>query len=209
MSTVELEPRFCDRVAIFAQLRHHASGLGVVVANTHLTVAHANNSHDIPMCRPTQMAHVLRELGARSVDGALPFLCADMNSDHLETEPPDGPYTAQDVSRPVHMAFEKGFASALHEARPQANFAHLQLRAGWLRGLCLLQEKSPGVPRLLLPASRRSTTGHRLEPHDWLGRGATLHAFGSPPSRCRVFPGTGTGAGAWRCLRCRLSRCSV
>merc|ERR1719265_1799566 len=43
-----------------------------------------------------------------------------MNCDHLEEEPPMQrrgflQYTAHEVSKPVHMAFDEGFRSALHE----------------------------------------------------------------------------------------------
>lgn len=116
MESVELEPRFCDRVAIVAQMTHRASGRKLIVANTHLTVAHATNDHDIPMCRPLQMEQVLKLAGA-SPDG-IQILCADMNSDHLETEP-SGPYSAAEVNKPVDMAFDECFASALHEAHPK------------------------------------------------------------------------------------------
>jgi len=114
---MDLAPGFCDRVAIFASMRHIASGQRLVIANTHLTVAHASNDHDIPMCRPKQMQQVLDRLEDLSGCDAV-FICADMNSDHLETEPPNGPYTAEQVNRPVHMAFGQGFDSALHTCLP-------------------------------------------------------------------------------------------
>merc|ERR1712107_98824 len=47
------------------------------------------------------------------------FICADMNSDHLAKKP-SGPYMPQAVSRPVHMAFEQGYTSALHHMHPRA-----------------------------------------------------------------------------------------
>ncbi|CAL1130017.1 unnamed protein product [Cladocopium goreaui] len=112
----ELEPDFCDRVAMYAKLTHVDSGCRILVANTHLTVAHADNSHDIPFCRPRQMEQVLHRLLAAQCCDAV-FLCADMNSDHLEREP-SGPYPPEMVNRPVTMAFEQGFASALHARHP-------------------------------------------------------------------------------------------
>ncbi|CAE7889659.1 sohB [Symbiodinium microadriaticum] len=112
VSCQHLEPDFCDRVAMYAWLSHAETGCRILVANTHLTVAHATNGHDIPFCRPRQMEQVLDVmLTAPGVDALL--LCADMNSDHLELEP-SGPYVAELVNRPVSMAFEKGFHSALH-----------------------------------------------------------------------------------------------
>lgn len=126
VQALELEPRFCDRVAQVATMRHRTSGLQLFVANTHLTVAHASNNHDIPFARPLQMEQVMNAiLGAQS--DSLVFLCADMNCDHLETEDPISKglapqYTAADVSQPVAMAFQEGLVSALHSvlsgARP-------------------------------------------------------------------------------------------
>lgn len=124
-----LEPAYCDRVCQLACLRHAATGKSLIVANTHLTVAHATNGHDIPSVRPQQMAQVLAQLQAmaKNVDDSTNcamLLCADMNCDHLETHAPllsDGspsPYTAAQVFRPVTMAFQSGLQSALHTARP-------------------------------------------------------------------------------------------
>lgn len=108
-----LEPGYCDRVAQLATLRH-ASGLPMVVANTHLTVAHADNDHDIPSARPEQMKQVLDLVEASK--GSVALICADVNSDHLEASPPASlyNYSAADVSRPVTMAFDRGLRSALH-----------------------------------------------------------------------------------------------
>jgi len=123
VEAMDLHPAFCDRVALVARLRHAATGRRLLVANTHLTVAHAHNDHDIPMCRPTQMQQMLDALGTASPKD-LVFMGADMNSDHLETEPPVSkkggptPYTAADVSKPVSMAFEAGLVSALHSVSP-------------------------------------------------------------------------------------------
>mmetsp|Transcript_133591 Transcript_133591/g.236400 ORF Transcript_133591/g.236400 Transcript_133591/m.236400 type:complete len:333 (+) Transcript_133591:35-1033(+) len=129
VSNYELEPGFCDRVAILGSMTHRSSGQKILVANTHLTVAHASNDHDIPHCRPLQMEQVLKLLSATSPDTSV-FLCADMNSDHLEAED-SGPYSAAEVSRPVTMAFESGYTSALHSvigsARPishTCSYAH-------------------------------------------------------------------------------------
>lgn len=122
---LELEPRFCDRVALVASMRHAATGRRLLLANTHLTVAHAHNDHDIPMCRPLQMQQVLDALSPAAPEDAV-IICADMNCDHLETEPPrkrgggESGYSAADVSRPVCMAFERGFESALHALNPGA-----------------------------------------------------------------------------------------
>jgi len=119
---LDLDPAFCDRVALVATARHSATGRQLLVANTHLTVAHAKNTHDIPMCRPLQMQQVL-DAAAAAGDSVLSFLCADMNCDHLETQAPTPwsgcpEYSAADVSKPVRMAFECGFVSALHELIP-------------------------------------------------------------------------------------------
>jgi len=113
VSPLELEPRSCDRVALVGRMRHIASGRRLVVVNTHLTVAHASNDYDIPHHRPLQMKQVLGQVEGSS---DVVIIGADLNSDHLEPEPPDSPfgYTVADVSRPVHMAFEQGFVSALH-----------------------------------------------------------------------------------------------
>lgn len=118
VTMLNLMPDFCDRVAILARILHQPTGRRIVVCNTHLTVAHATNNHDIPMARPLQMEQVLKV-----VDGAEPdeivYICADMNCDHLEKDPPKGDkYTAADVYRPVTMAFDQGFQSALHTAHP-------------------------------------------------------------------------------------------
>jgi len=111
-----LEPAVCDRVAMLARLEHVGSGCRLAFANTHLTVAHADNSHDIPRFRPQQMEQVLQMLeAAGEADGVV--LCADMNSDHLE-ERKSGRYSAEEVNRPVHMAFERGFDSSLHRIHP-------------------------------------------------------------------------------------------
>ncbi|CAK9093566.1 Uncharacterized calcium-binding protein At1g02270 [Durusdinium trenchii] len=112
----DLEPDFCDRVAMYAKITHVESGCRILVANTHLTVAHASNSHDIPFCRPRQMEQVLRRLLSAPCCDAV-FICADMNSDHLEREP-SGAYPPELVNRPVTMAFESGFVSALHTKHP-------------------------------------------------------------------------------------------
>jgi endonuclease/exonuclease/phosphatase family metal-dependent hydrolase len=126
---VELEPRYCDRVALVARMTHVESGQPVVVSNTHLTVAHASNGHDIPLARPQQMEQLLaRVAGSRAQaasaagvdsDNVLVLLCGDMNCDHLEDEPPEPcgqyRYTVEQVSEPVHACFRAGYVSALHE----------------------------------------------------------------------------------------------
>ena len=126
---VELEPRYCDRVALVARMTHVESGRPVVVSNTHLTVAHASNGHDIPLARPQQMEQLLarvadsraRAASAAGVDSdnVLVLLCGDMNCDHLEDEPPEPcgqyRYTVEQVSEPVHACFRAGYMSALHE----------------------------------------------------------------------------------------------
>eukprot|EP00434_Breviolum_minutum_P006858 symbB.v1.2.006050.t1/scaffold339.1/size225540/14 len=68
----DLEPDFCDRVAMYAKITHLESGCRILVANTHLTVAHAENGHDIPFCRPRQMeqAEKSHHLSLREVMGA-------------------------------------------------------------------------------------------------------------------------------------------
>jgi len=119
---LELEPQFCDRVAQVACMQHRASGRRVLLANTHLTVAHASNGHDIPYARPLQMRQVLDALLGADPEGLI-FLCADMNCDHLELEDPVSSqgapqFTAADVRRPVDMAFGAGLASALHSVLP-------------------------------------------------------------------------------------------
>ena len=96
---MKLSPTYCDRVALVARMTHRATTQRIIVANTHLTVAHASNGHDIPVCRPEQMAQVLRELGLAGEQDVV-LLCADMNCDHLETEP-SGVYSAKEVSLPV------------------------------------------------------------------------------------------------------------
>jgi endonuclease/exonuclease/phosphatase family metal-dependent hydrolase len=115
VSALELEPRNCDRVALVGRMRHRASGKRILVLNTHLTVAHVN-SYDIPHNRPLQMEQVL---AAARDEEAVVLIGADLNCDHLEDEPPPTrsgapAYTTADVARPVHMAFESGFRSALH-----------------------------------------------------------------------------------------------
>ena len=55
VSELNLEPSSCDRVALVGRMRHAASGVKLTVINSHLTVAHASNGHDIPHCRPLQM----------------------------------------------------------------------------------------------------------------------------------------------------------
>eukprot|EP00656_Telonema_subtile_P029746 TRINITY_DN32830_c0_g1_i1.p1 TRINITY_DN32830_c0_g1~~TRINITY_DN32830_c0_g1_i1.p1 ORF type:complete len:295 (-),score=52.75 TRINITY_DN32830_c0_g1_i1:42-926(-) len=121
VDAVELEPRSCDRVAILVTMRHVATGRGVSLANTHLTVAHASNGRDIPMCRPRQMEQVLCELAARQQGGGVCLCCADLNADHLETADPGGGHTAADCARPIRMAFEAGFESALHQVLPEGS----------------------------------------------------------------------------------------
>lgn len=144
VTDLELDPAFCDRVAIIARARHRATNQRIAVANTHLTVAHATNTHDIPMCRPEQMSQVLDAMADAMQPPSMPLepdpggdqgslpeaapepctcalICADMNCDHLETEPPAQrrgmpQYSAGEVGRPVQMAFDQGFLSALHEA---------------------------------------------------------------------------------------------
>ena len=64
IETVDLEPSFCDRVAMFVTMSHRDSGQRMLVCTTHLTVAHASNSHDIPSCRPMQCQQVLERLSA-------------------------------------------------------------------------------------------------------------------------------------------------
>mmetsp|Transcript_39217 Transcript_39217/g.110862 ORF Transcript_39217/g.110862 Transcript_39217/m.110862 type:complete len:309 (+) Transcript_39217:58-984(+) len=123
-----LQPSSCDRVVTIATMVHRASGRRVAVANTHLTVAHVN-AFDIPLNRPWQMKQVLELLAAAApVDGSpvARFCCGDLNSDHMDTEAATGEcdmfyghqysYSAEEVARPVHMAFEQGFRSALHES---------------------------------------------------------------------------------------------
>lgn len=113
---VDLEPGFCDRVLMLAAMRHAGTGRRVVLGNTHLTVAHAGNDHDIPMCRPLQMKQVLAALAEMRGEGpVLCLCCGDLNADHLETEAPGNGHTAQEAARPVTMAFEDGFQSALHQ----------------------------------------------------------------------------------------------
>jgi len=121
---IELMPQYCDRVAQVASMRHVASGRVLRVVNTHLTVAHASNDRDIPQNRPLQMSQVL-ELVQEDSPECL-FICADMNSDHLETQNPatgkvdrwgrsgSRAFLASEVSKPVQMAFDAGFQSALH-----------------------------------------------------------------------------------------------
>ena len=101
-----------------AHLKHALSGHRVCIVNTHLTVAHAENSWDIPSCRPLQMDQVLT--AARESKSDVTIISGDLNCDHLESEPPESPYnyTVADVSKPVHMAFQSGFQSALHESLP-------------------------------------------------------------------------------------------
>jgi len=112
---VKLEPYFCDRVAIVMTALHIESGHRISVANTHLTVAHVTNDHDVPMCRPRQIEQVLEIMSLKSPE-VLPFICADMNSDHWETCPPkDSAYTCEEISKPVHDVLRSGYVSALHE----------------------------------------------------------------------------------------------
>jgi endonuclease/exonuclease/phosphatase family metal-dependent hydrolase len=112
----ELKPQSCDRVALVANLVHTASGQRLSVINTHLTVAHVNG-HDIPKNRPMQMEQVLEAAGKE--DDTLSIIAADLNSDHLEPHSPPPAhgfsYTVAQVARPVYMAFEAGYTSALHE----------------------------------------------------------------------------------------------
>jgi endonuclease/exonuclease/phosphatase family metal-dependent hydrolase len=114
---VELEPASCDRVALVARMRHRASGRWLLVVTSHLTVAHASNGHDIPHCRPLQMQQLLNQVQS-AASGDVVIIAADMNCDHLEPEPPQNSYgyTVADVAKPVHMAFQAGFSSALHSA---------------------------------------------------------------------------------------------
>lgn len=134
---LELRPRGCDRVAMVARMCHSRSGRRIAVLNTHLTVAHASNDYDIPHHRPLQMQQVLaaaerllqegQGLEDGSANGTAVFIGADLNSDHLEDLPPASPYgyTPADVSRPVHMALEVGFRSALHDALSSSAVAAL------------------------------------------------------------------------------------
>ena len=93
-----------------------ASGQSLAVANTHLTVAHVTNDHDVPMCRPKQIEQILEIMSQKSPDDVLSFICADMNSDHRETYPPEGSeFTCEEISKPVHDVFRRGYVSALHE----------------------------------------------------------------------------------------------
>ena len=55
VESIDLEPRSCDRVAMVAKLTEVVTGRRIMILNTHLTVAHAGNSWDIPECRPQQM----------------------------------------------------------------------------------------------------------------------------------------------------------
>jgi len=124
VQNIELMPHYCDRVAQVASMRHVASGHVIRVVNTHLTVPHPSNDADIPQNRPLQMSQVL-ELLQEGTPSCL-FLCADMNSDHLETQNPatgkvdrwgrsgSREFLTSEVSKPVHMAFDAGFQSALH-----------------------------------------------------------------------------------------------
>jgi len=121
---VDLMPQYCDRVAQVTSMRHLASGRALRVVNTHLTVPHASNDMDIPQNRPLQMSQVLELL--REDSPTCLFICADMNSDHLETQNPatghvdqwgrrgSREFLAAEVSKPVQMAFDAGFQSALH-----------------------------------------------------------------------------------------------
>jgi endonuclease/exonuclease/phosphatase family metal-dependent hydrolase len=115
---LDLEPAFCARVALVARMRHRASGRRLLVVTSHLTVAHASNGHDIPHCRPLQMQQLLQQVQAAAESGDVVIIAADMNCDHLEAEPPQNSYgyTVADVAKPVHMAFQAGFSSALHSA---------------------------------------------------------------------------------------------
>ena len=62
-----MEPSYCDRVALVIRAEHRQSGVKVAIANSHLTVAHASNSHDIPLCRPQQAAELLAAISADEV----------------------------------------------------------------------------------------------------------------------------------------------
>eukprot|EP00039_Didymoeca_costata_P020942 m.342898 g.342898 ORF g.342898 m.342898 type:complete len:425 (-) comp22005_c0_seq1:223-1497(-) len=120
----DLRPRTCNRVAQIARMRDKYSGRTIVLGNTHLTVAHVNN-YDIPKNRPMQMQQVLDYMNANTDRGnELLLVCADMNCDHLETEPPQRQegapnFTTFDVSKPVHMAFEDGYSSLYHKCNPE------------------------------------------------------------------------------------------
>ena len=124
VDSFDLEPRSCDRVCMVGRMRHKASGRRIAVLNTHLTVAHASNGHDIPRCRPLQMEQVLdcalrQQADSAAVRADAVFIGADLNCDHLEEEASVSgkrSYTPAEVSRPVHMAFETGFRSAFHDA---------------------------------------------------------------------------------------------
>eukprot|EP00658_Telonema_sp_P-2_P054302 TRINITY_DN43199_c0_g1_i1.p1 TRINITY_DN43199_c0_g1~~TRINITY_DN43199_c0_g1_i1.p1 ORF type:complete len:264 (+),score=67.05 TRINITY_DN43199_c0_g1_i1:100-891(+) len=118
VSELELSPRYCDRVAIIATMRHIPSNRRVMVANTHLTVAHAH-TQDIPVARPTQMKQLLEEMEHRCEPGQTRLLCGDMNADHLETESPGNGWTAVDVAAPIIMAMEAGYFSSLHAVLPE------------------------------------------------------------------------------------------
>lgn len=115
---LDLEPASCDRVALVGRMRHRASGRCLLVVTSHLTVAHASNGHDIPHCRPLQMQRLLEQVQAAAASDDVVIIAADMNCDHLEPEPPQNSYgyTVADVAKPVHMAFQAGFSSALHSA---------------------------------------------------------------------------------------------
>ena len=131
----ELEPDHCNRVAIFFRAKHIASGRQIVVATTHLTVAHLN-SYDVLVNRPKQSDQVLKQLErlssaqCSSSQAPLVFLCADMNCDHLETFCPKNDYniSAADVSAPVVQVLKHGYSSAFHESL-NANLASLQGKA--------------------------------------------------------------------------------
>lgn len=120
---IDLEPSSCDRVCIYATMKHKSSARQIAVINTHLTVAHTSNGYDIPLNRPRQMEQVLGiAADVAPCEADLVFILGDLNCDHLESEDPGGGYHPSDLSKPVQMAFEKGFRSALHshllESRP-------------------------------------------------------------------------------------------
>jgi len=157
---VELMPQYCDRVAQVASMRHLASGFTLRVVNTHLTVPHASNDMDIPRNRPLQMSQVLELLQADSP--ACLFICADMNSDHLETENPatgkvdqwgrcgSRTFLASEVSKPVQMAFDAGLQSALHIAH--SSVRPVSHTSSYAQDGCVDYVLFHGVPLQLLDA---------------------------------------------------------
>eukprot|EP00434_Breviolum_minutum_P006857 symbB.v1.2.006049.t1/scaffold339.1/size225540/13 len=129
-----------------------------------------------------------------------------MNSDHLEREP-SGSYPPEMVNRPVTMAFEEGFQSALHAMHPgvrpishTCSYAQdgcadyvlyrrcgrLQLQDVFFRFEDVERVTGPFKPLTnaalegCISTSVELAFGCTLEPYLWMGRCARGNAFGPP-----------------------------